>query len=100
METVLDVQAGLDRRLQEVAPGRREPATLGRDSYEGRGGLEPQRLGDGAHDRDLPIRLPHSLRVEDRHGRMRAVGDAAAHRLAVMRVSRLALSEDQVALLW
>ena len=50
---------------------------------------------DGADDRDSVVRLPRPGRVEDRDHRVRPVADDAAHRLAVVRVVREALAEDE-----
>ena len=50
-----------------------------------------------ADDRDALVALARPLRVEDRDDRIRPVADDPAHRLAVVRVVREALAEDEEA---
>ena len=80
---------------QEHAPGGREAAPLSRDADE--------RDGRPEHERTPPRRRrsgrrpprPGTLGVEDRDDVVAAVAEDAVHRLAVVRVGRVPLGEDQ-----
>ena len=61
-------------------------------------GRRAERVGDAGDDRDALVARAGALGVEDRDGRVGRVADDAAHRLPVVRVSRVTLGEDQVAL--
>ena len=95
VQAALDVETCCDARLQEVAPRRREATSLGRDADDRDGRLVRKRIVDRADDRDPLVALSHPLRVEDRHDRIGPVADDPAHRLAVVRVMREALAEDE-----
>src|SRR5919204_639043 len=99
VQTVLDVEPLGDRRLQQLAPGRRGTAAPGGDADERGGRVEAERVVDRRHDRDAVLRLARPGGVEDRHGRVGRVPDDAPCGLAVVRVVGAALSEDQVPLL-
>ena len=94
VQAVLDVEPARDAALQELAPRRREAAARRGDADERRRRVEAERVVDGADDRDPLVGLPRPLRVEDRDDRVGAVANDAAHRLAVVRIAGLALSED------
>jgi hypothetical protein len=94
VEPVLDVQPGDDRLLEQLAPGGRKAAALRGHADQGRVRFVLQPLLDSADDRDLLVALAGSLGVDDRDRGVRAVRDDAPHRLAVVRVVRLALSES------
>ena len=89
----LDVEAVA---IELVQSSRQAAGTvlLGRHSDDRDGGTRA-----GASSTVPTIGMPRALRracgVEDRHRRVRAVADDPAHRLAVVRVVREALSEDQ-----
>ena len=94
----LEVEAVGDRALQELPPGGREAAARRGDADERRRRLKGKRVVDRADNRDPLVGLSGSLRVEDRYDRLGAVPDDAAHRLAVVRVAALTLSENQISL--
>ena len=94
VEPVLEVEPRADRVLQELAPGGREATALGRDADGRRGRPVRERFLDGGDDRDLAVRLPRPLGVEDRDDGVGCVVDDAAHRLPVVLVAGFALSED------
>ena len=80
-------------RSSRHAGGKRPPwvatpttATVG--SYGSASSTDPD-------DRDALVTLSRPLRVEDRHHRIGPVADDPAHRLAVVRVVREALAEDE-----
>ncbi len=81
-------------RLQELPPGRRETSALRGDPHRRRRRLVRKRLLDGADDGNVLIALADPLGVEDGDDRVRGVVDDAPHRLPVVRVAGLALSED------
>src|SRR5581483_12110602 len=84
-----------DRVLQERAPRRREPPALRGDAHERDGRPERERLRDAADDRNALVRLPRPFRVEDRGHLLAPVAEQAAGRLAVVRVGRVPLGEEQ-----
>src|SRR5439155_16926948 len=96
VQAVLDVEPGLDALRQQLAPGRREAAALGRNADERRGWLEMKRLLDGRVHRNAVEALAGPRRVDDGHGGVRRVADDAAGGLARMRVAGAALSEYEV----
>ena len=55
VQAALDVEAGRDARLQQVSPGRREPAALSRNAHDGHCRLEAKRVVDGSDDRDALV---------------------------------------------
>src|SRR5207249_4505959 len=93
VQAVLDVEPGLDARLQELSPLRREAAALGRDADECGRRLIDQRLLHRGDDRDAVERLAGPGRVDHHHRRIGRVADDSARRLAVVRVARATLSE-------
>ena len=58
VQAALDVEPGGDARLQELAPGRREAATLRRDADDRDRRLERQRVVDRTDDRDALVLSP------------------------------------------
>ena len=97
MQPALDVEAGRDARLQELAPRGREAAALRRDA-------DDRDVSARSGARRRPCRRSGSrraprppLRVEDGDDGVGPVADDPAHRLAVVRVVREALAEDQEA---
>ena len=82
--------------LQELAPRRREPPALRRDADERRRRLVLPRLFDAAHDGEAVLRVARrALRVEDRDDVLGPVAHHPARGLAVVRVGRMPLREDQ-----
>src|SRR5205823_10340902 len=98
VQAVLDIETLGDAGADQVSPGRREAASLGRDPHERRGRVEAERVVDRAYYRYAVLCLSRAGGVEDRHRRVLRVAEYAARRLPVVRVARLALSEDQVPL--
>ncbi len=98
VQSVLQVEAQGDRALEELTPGGREAAARRGDADERRRRVEGERVVDRGDDGDPFVGLSRVLRVQDRHDGLRTVPDDAAHRLAVVRVARAALSEDQILL--
>ena len=99
VQAVLEIEALRDAALQQLAPRGREAATLRRDADERGRRVEAERVVDAPDDRDAVVRLSRARRVEDRDDRLGAVREDAARGLAVVRVVRATLSEDQVSLL-
>ena len=95
MEAALDVEPGGDALLQELAPRGREATALRRDAHDRDRRPERERVLDRADDGDAVVRLPGPSRVEDRDDRVGAVADDPTHRLAVVRVVREALAENE-----
>ena len=77
VQAALDVEAGCDAVLQQVAPRRREAPALRRDADERRRRARRQRFRDRADDRDAVRRLARPRRVEHGDRRMRAVVEDA-----------------------
>ncbi len=95
VQAVLDRDALAQARLQDLAPCGRERAALRGDPDERHGRLEAKRLAHGGDDRKAVHRLARVLRVEDRDDVLAPVAQHATHRLAVVRVGRIALCEDE-----
>src|SRR5919106_2940185 len=95
VEAALDVETLRDAALQQLPPGGREAPALRRDPDDRDGGAEAKRVVHGADDGDALVGLARSLRVEDRHDWIGAIANDSAHGLAVVRVVREALAEDQ-----
>ena len=98
VQAVLDVQAGGDAALEQLAPGRREAAALGRDADDRGRRPEGERVVHRGDDRDAALRLPRARRVEERDDLPLSVGEHAAGGLPVVRVAGEALGEEQQAL--
>ena len=58
VQPAFEVEPRADRVLQELAPGGREAAALGRDADGRRGRPVGERFVDGGDDRDLAVALP------------------------------------------
>src|SRR5438105_128627 len=99
MEAVLDVEALRSGRLEKRLPVAGEVAALRDDADERRVRVEADRVVDRRDDRHAELRLTRALRVEDRDDRLAPVPHDPPHRLAVVGVVRVLLSEDQVSLL-
>jgi hypothetical protein len=95
VQPVLDVQALRDAAAQELAPGRREAATLGGDAHDGRRRAEGEGVVHRPDDRDAGLRLPRARRVEQGHDLPFAVGEHAARGLPVVRVAGEALRQEE-----
>ena len=98
VQPVLHVQSARDGLLEQRAPGGRKASTGRGDSDESRVRAVPERVLDGADDRNTALRLARAGRVEDRDDRPLAVVEHAARRLPVVGVAGVALGEDQQAL--
>src|SRR6266508_3053677 len=98
VQPVLEVEAFRDAVLQQLLPVAGEVAAL-RDNSDERGvWVEAEGVVDGANDRHAVIGCPGALRVEDRHDGLAPVAHDAAQGLAVVRIVREPLSEDEVPL--
>ncbi len=96
VQPVLHVEPGADRVLQQLAPCRREAAALRRDAHQRTRRLVLQRLVDAAHDRKAVLGVTRGARaVEQRDNMLGAVAHHAPRGLAVVRVGRPALGEDE-----
>jgi len=95
VEAALDVEPGADALLQELAPLGREATALRRHTHDRNRGSERERVLDRPDHGNAVVLLPCSPRVEDRDDRVRAVADDTAHRLAVVRVVRETLPENE-----
>ena len=95
VQAALDVEPCCDARLQKVAPRGREATSLGRDARRSRRSARTEAHRRPSRRSGSPRALPRPLRVEDRHDRIGPVADDPAHRLAVVRVVREALAEDE-----
>jgi hypothetical protein len=96
VEPALDVEPGCDAPLQQLAPLGREAAALRRHADERRVGLQGKRLLQPGDDRDAVQLVAQPLRVEQAGDVVPPVANDAARGLAVVRVARVALGEDQV----
>src|SRR5207237_2621006 len=84
---------------QQRPPVGGELAALRDDADERGRRLERKRLLDRGDDRDAVLALPRPRRVEDRDHVVASIAEDAVHRLAVVRVLRIALGEYEIALL-
>ena len=99
-------RAGRSRRRARArrsrAAARARPAGSGRPRWRRRRARWSARTRSAsstrADDRDPLVRLARPRRVEDRHDGVAAVADHAAGGLPVVRVGRVALGEDEIAL--
>ena len=71
VKPALDVEAGRDARLQELAPRRREAATLRRDTDDRDGRLIGKRVVDAPTIGIPLVLLSRTCGVEDRDDRIR-----------------------------
>jgi hypothetical protein len=96
VQAALDVQAGGDASLQQLAPLRREASALRGDAHERSIWPECERLVERLDDGDTVEPRAEPLRVEQADDVVAPVADDAARRLAIVRVAGVALGQDQV----
>jgi hypothetical protein len=99
VQAALDVEAVLDARAQQRPPGGWKPSSLCGDADDRGRGAERDRLGERADDRRALELSSRPGGVDDGDDGVRRVTEDATGGLAVVRVARVTLGQDDVPLL-